>query len=158
LKAGIPPVHAFVRFGAHLHAQSATSEAQARKAVESFYDAFNFHDFARVPSFTTEDWVHINLLGGWTRGRDNVLKELKEVHSTFLKGVTAKPEVMEVRFASTNVAIVTVPSKMSPYTTPDGLRREDQRQIRTFVLVQRDECWLIMQDHNTFIEEIRRKP
>ena len=41
--------------------------------------------------------------------------------------------------ASTNVAIVTVTSETNPYTTPDGLRREDQRQIRTFVVVLRDE-------------------
>ena len=133
-----------------LHAQTATPEAQVRKAVQSFYEAFNSHDFARVPEFTTEDWTHINPLGGWTRGRDAVLAELREVHSSFLKGVTDTIEEMEVRFATTGVAIVTVPSKTSPYTSPDGVRRENQRQIRTFVLVKRHGGWLIMQDQNTF--------
>jgi uncharacterized protein (TIGR02246 family) len=133
-----------------LHAQPATQEAQVRKAVQSFYDAFNTHDFGRVSEFTTEDWTHINPLGGWTRGRGAVLKELKEVHSSFLKGVTDTIEEMDVKFATTNVAIVTVPSKTSPYTSPDGVRRENQRQIRTFVLVQRRGKWLIMQDQNTF--------
>lgn len=135
-----------------LQAQTARPEAEVRTAVQSFYDAFNSHQFDRVPEFTTEDWTHINPMGGWTRGRDAVLKELKEVHSTFLKGVTDRPEEMEVRFATTNVAIVTVPSKMSPHTTPDGVRRENQQQIRTFVVVQRGERWLIMQDQNTFRE------
>ena len=138
--------------GASPPAQNALPEAQVRKAVQSFYDAFNSHDFASLPDFTTEDWVHINPLGGSRRGRDKVLKELIEVHATFLKGVTDKPEEMEVRFATRNVAIVTVPSKMSPHTTPDGIRRENQGQIRTFVVVQRGERWLIMQDHNTFRE------
>jgi len=133
-----------------LHAQPATQEAQVRKAVQSFYDAFNSHDFGRVPEFTTEDWTHINPLGGWTRGRDAVLKEVREVHSSFLKGVTDTIEEMEVKFATANVAIVTVPSRTSPYTSPDGVKREDQRQIRTFVLVQRHGRWLIMQDQNTF--------
>ncbi len=133
-----------------LPAQPAPREAQARKAVQSFYDAFNTHTFGRVSEFTTEDWSHINPSGGWTRGRDAVLKELKEVHSTFLKGVTDTPEEMEVRFAATNVAIVTVPSKMSPFTTPDGVRHESQLVIRTFILVERDGRWLIMQDQNTF--------
>ena len=64
-----------------LHAQPAAQEAQVRKAVQSFYDAFNSHDFRRVPEFTTEDWTHINPLGGWTRGRGAVLKELEEVLS-----------------------------------------------------------------------------
>jgi len=133
-----------------LHAQPATQEAQVRKAVQSFYDAFNSHDFGRVPEFTTEDWTHINPLGGWTRGRDAVLKEVREVHASFLKGVTDTIEEMEVKFATANVAIVTVPSRTSPYTSPDGVKREDQRQIRTFVLVQRHGRWLIMQDQNTF--------
>ena len=129
-----------------------TQEARVRKAVQSFYDAFNSHDFGRVPEFTTEDWTHINPLGGWTRGRTAVLKELKEVHSTFLKGVTDTPEEMDVRFAATDAAIVTVPSRMGPHTTPDGVRRENQKQIRTFVLVERDGRWLIIQDQNTFRE------
>jgi uncharacterized protein (TIGR02246 family) len=86
-------------------------EAEVRKAVQSFYAAFNSHDFARVPEFTTEDWTHINPLGGWTRGRSAVFKELEEVHSSFLKGVTDTIEEMEVKFATPKVAIVTVPSK-----------------------------------------------
>ena len=127
-----------------------TPEAEVRKAVQSFYDAFNSHAFGRVPEFTTEDWTHINPLGGWTRGRSAVVKELEEVHSSFLKGVTDTIEEMEVKFAAPKVAIVTVPSKTSPYTSPDGVRRENQRQIRTFIMVERGGRWLIMQDQNTF--------
>jgi uncharacterized protein (TIGR02246 family) len=131
---------------------SFTQEVRVRKTVQSFYDAFNSHDFGRVPEFSTEDWTHISPIGSWTRGRDAVLKELKEVHSNFLKDVTDTPEEMEIRFATTNVAIVTVPSKMSAHTTPDGVKRENQKQIRTFILVKRSGRWLIMQDQNTFRE------
>ena len=74
-----------------LLAQPAPQETQVRQAVQSFYEAFNTHNFGRVPEFTTADWTHIHPFGGWTRGRDAVLKELKEVHSTFLKGVTDTP-------------------------------------------------------------------
>lgn len=133
-----------------MDAQPTTDMAQVRKAVQSFYDAFNSHDFGRVSEFTTEDWTHINPLGGWTRGRVAVLKELEEVHSSFLKGVTDTIEEIAVTFATAEVAIVTVPSKTSPYTSPDGVRRKNQRQIRTFVLVKRGGKWLIMQDQNTF--------
>ena len=81
-----------------------------------------------------------------------MLTELKAVHAAFLKGVTDTPEEIEVRFASIDTAIATVPSKMSPHTTPDGIRRENQAQIRTFILVKRGGQWLIMQDQNTFRE------
>jgi uncharacterized protein (TIGR02246 family) len=130
-------------------AQKSGKEKQVRQAVQSFYDAFNTHNFGPVAKFTTEDWVHINPLGGWKRGREAVLNELKEVHSTFLKGVSDTPEEMSVRFASPDVAIVTVPSRVSTYTTPDGVRHENEELIRTFVVVKRGPRWLIMHDQNT---------
>ena len=130
-------------------AETSGEEEQVRRAVQSFYDAFNSHNFDRVPEFTTEDWTHINPLGGWTRGRKAVVEELKEVHSTFLKGVTDTVEQISIRFATPDVAVVTVPSKVTTYTTPDGVKHENERQIRTFVVVKRGGKWLIMQDQNT---------
>ena len=126
-----------------------SEEQQVRQVVQSFYDAFNSHDFGRVQEFTTEDWNHINPLGGWTRGRDAVLKELKAVHSTFLKGVSDTVEQMSIRFAASDVAVVTVASRVSTFTTPDGVKHENEQSIRTFVVVRRGGRWLIMQDQNT---------
>ena len=68
-------------------AQSRGDEAAARKPVEAFYAAFN-QGFIGAADFAAEDWAHINPSGGWTRGRENVLQEVRDVHSTFLKGVT----------------------------------------------------------------------
>ena len=129
--------------------QTARKEKQVRQAVQAFYDAFSSDNFGRASEYTTEDWNHINPGGGWTRGRAAVLKEVNEVHSTFLKGVSDTPEEMSIRFATLDVAVVTVPSRVSTYTTPDGVRHENERQIRTFVVVKRGGRWLIMQDHNT---------
>lgn len=129
--------------------RSIAREMKVRETVQLFYDAFNTHDFNKIHEFTSEDWVHINPFGGWTRSREIVITELKEVHSTFLKDVTDTPEDMDVRFASMNVAIVTVPSEMSPHTTPDGVHYENQKQIRTFILVKRGTRWFIVQDQNT---------
>jgi uncharacterized protein (TIGR02246 family) len=132
-------------------AQTPGNEKQVRQAVESFYAAFNTHGFERASEFTTEDWNHINPFGGWNRGRQAVLKELKEVHSTFLKGVSESIEDMSVRFATPDVAVVTVTSGISTYTTPDGVKHENERHIRTFVVLKRSGRWLIMQDQNTII-------
>lgn len=130
-------------------AQTSNKEKPVSRAVQSFYDAFNSHDFGRAAEYTTEDWTHINPLGGWTRGRKAVLKELKEVHSTFLKGVSDTVEEVSVRFATPDVAVVTVPSRVSTYTAPDGVKHENERLIRTFFVVKRGASWLIMQDQNT---------
>jgi uncharacterized protein (TIGR02246 family) len=134
-----------------LFAYLPSDEEEVRQAVQSFHAAFNQHDFKSAEEYTTEDWNHINPLGGWTRGRDAVLKELKEVHSTFLKGVSATIEDTSVRFASRDVAVVTVINRSSTFTTPDGAKHENEQSIRTFVVVKRSGRWLIMQDQNTFI-------
>ena len=131
-------------------ARSPSDEAAARKPVESFYTAFN-QNFSGAASFATEDWAHINPFGGWARGRENVLAEVRDVHSKFLKDVSETVEQMEVRFASQDVAIVTVISKSSPYTTPDGVKHENERHIRTFVVVKRGPQWLVMQDQSTTV-------
>lgn len=124
-------------------------EGRAREPVEAFYAAFNSHGFDRAADFATEDWVHINPFGGWTRGRDAVIADLRRVHATFLKGVTDTPDEMEVRFAHPEAAVVTVTSRVSRYVLPDGSVHDDERQIRTFVVVKLQGRWRIMQDHNT---------
>ena len=49
-------------------AQTSNEENDVRKAVQSFYDAFNAHGFGRAADFTSVDWYHINPFGGRTRG------------------------------------------------------------------------------------------
>ena len=132
-------------------AQTPTSETRVRQTVESFYNGFNSHAFDSAAAYTSDDWNHINPFGGRTRGRLATLQDLKQVHSTFLKGVTDTIESMDVRFATPSVAVVTVISQVSTYITPDGVRHQNERQIRTFVVVKRSGRWLIMQDQNTIV-------
>ncbi|HUR94993.1 MAG TPA: SgcJ/EcaC family oxidoreductase [Gemmatimonadales bacterium] len=126
-------------------------EREIRKTVSEFYTAFNTHAFERAAEFTTADWQHINPFGGWTRGREAVLAELREVHGSFLKGVTETVDTVAVRTSGTESAVVTVRSHLSPYVAPDGTRHIDEHQIRTFVLVTQDGRWRIMQDQNTIV-------
>ena len=79
------------------------------------------------------------------------MKEVREVHKSFLKGTTDTIEKMDVRFASSDVAVGTVVSVMSPFTSPDGVKHGMERHIRTFVVVKRDDGWRIIQDQNTTI-------
>jgi uncharacterized protein (TIGR02246 family) len=126
-------------------------ESDIRTAVQTFYDAFNSHDFSRLDGVTTPEWNHINPVGGRTLGRAAVLSELRQVHSTFLKGVTDTPISSDVELVAPSVALVTVRSKTSDFTTPDGVRHSNEQQIRTFVLVKRGGRWLITRDQNTFV-------
>ena len=135
----------------HALAGQPEDEAQVRQTVEVFYKAFNSHNFDRAPEFTTDDWNHINPNGGWTRGRDAVLAELKRVHSSFLKDVSDTVESLSVRFASDDVALAIVTSHVGTYYQPNGTKHENERQLRCFIVVRRTGRWLIMQDQNTLI-------
>jgi len=111
--------------------------------------------FVGPADYATEDWNHINPYGGRKGSRDATLKEVREVHQSFLKGVTDSVESMDIRFATDDVAVGTVTSVTSPFTSPDGVKHGLERHIRTFVLVKREGHWLIMQDHNTTILEVK---
>ena len=134
-------------------AQTPDDMKQVRRTIDSFYASFNAHGFEHAAQYTTEDWNHINPFGGWTRGREAVLKELREVHDSFLKGVSDTIDDVSVRFATSDAAVVTVTSRMSTYHSPDGAMHENERHIRTFVVVRRADRWLIMQDQNTVIHD-----
>ena len=124
-------------------------QPEVRKSVQAFYDAYNAHEFEKLEQFTTEDWTHIAPNGIVRQGRADVLQALKQTHSTFLKGATDTPEEIAVRLATPDVAIVTVRSRTSTFTTPDGVKHENEGRVRTFVVVKRASRWLIMQDQNT---------
>ena len=132
--------------------RGADKEAEVRSTIEAFYKAFN-DGFTKPADYAADDWNHIDPLGGRHRGREAVLKAVREVHQSFLKGATETIESMDIRLATSDVAVGTVVSVGSPFTSPDGVKHESGRAIRTFVVVRRGKRWQIMQDHNTFIQE-----
>jgi uncharacterized protein (TIGR02246 family) len=126
--------------------RGADKEAEVRSTIEAFYKAFN-DGFTKPADYAADDWNHIDPLGGRHRGREAVLKAVREVHQSFLKGATDTLESMNIRFATSEVAVGTV---VSVGKSADG---KSGRGIRTFVVVRRGKRWQIMQDHNTLIQE-----
>lgn len=126
----------------------ANDSDDVEKVVRKFYTAFD-EGFVRPVDFATQDWHHISPFGGVDPGLDATLKDVRSVHTTFLKGVTDTPESVQVRFATREVAVATVVSLVSAFTGPDGVAQPPHRNVRTFVVVKRANGWLIMQDHNT---------
>ena len=130
-------------------------EPAVRTAIQAFYKAFD-DGFVAPADYATEDWNHINPYGGRDRGREATLKTARGVHQTFLKGTTDTIENMDIRFAE-DVAVGTVTSVMSPFTSPDRVKHGVERHIRTFVIVKRGGRWLIMQDPNTTVVELPQR-
>lgn len=132
--------------------QSSHDKEAIKKVVIAFQDDFNDGGFKNADAYSTSDWRHINPGGGIDKGRDSVLLTVRAVHQTFLKGVTMQIESMDIRFLTPEVAIADVIHKVNSFTTPDGVKHENERQIKTYVLVKKKGRWLLAQDHNTVIQ------
>lgn len=61
-------------------------------------------------------------------------------------------ESMDIRFLTPDVAIADVIHKVDNFTTPDGVKHENERHIKTYVIVKKKGKWLLAQDHNTVIQ------
>lgn len=131
--------------------QNTQDKEAVKKVVIAFQEDFNEGSFKNATAYSTIDWEHINPGGGIKKGRDSVLKEVRAVHQTFLKGVTMRIESMDIRFLTPDVAIADVIHNVDNYTTPDGVKHENERHIKTYVIVKKKGKWLLAQDHNTVI-------
>jgi len=73
-----------------------------------------------------------------------------------LKGVSITIESMTVRFVTPDVALVDAVHKSDSYVTPeDGVKHEDERQMKTYVVVKHNSKWLLALDQNTIISNPR---
>ena len=133
-------------------ARGSDDEQLVREVVKSFVTDYNSGGFSNAPSYTTDAWVHINPGGGITRGRREVLKEVRAIHKTMLKGVSITTDSMTVHFVTPDVALVNAIHKSGSYVTPeDGIKHKNERQMKTYVVVKHYGKWLLALDQNTII-------
>jgi uncharacterized protein (TIGR02246 family) len=133
-------------------AQTDSDNDAVKKVIYAFQDDFNDGSFRNAHLYATTDWVHIHPGGGITRGRDEVLREVIDVHQSFLKGVSMIVEKMEIRFVNPTVAVAVVLHKISPYELPAGVMHENERQIKTYIVIKQKGKWLLSHDHNTVVQ------
>ena len=133
--------------------QNARNERLVRNVVLAFQDDFNEGGFKNAEFYTTKNWEHINPGGGITKGREAVLKEVRAVHQTFLKGVSLTIESITIRFLTPTVAIADVVHKSSVYELPQGVKHQNERQRKTYIIMKKQNKWLLTLDQNTVIAE-----
>lgn len=131
--------------------QVSQNKQLVKNVVLAFQDDFNEGSFKKAEFYTTKDWEHINPGGGITKGREAVLKEVRTVHQTFLKGVSLTIESITIQFLTATVAIADVVHKSSDYELPQGVKHQNERQRKTYVIVKKQNKWLLKLDQNTVI-------
>jgi uncharacterized protein (TIGR02246 family) len=131
--------------------QSSKEVQLVKNVVVAYQEDYNDGAFKNVESYTTENWEHINPVGGVTKGRKEVMGELRPLCQTILKGVTLTIESSTVRFLSPTVAIANVVHKCSDYEFPQGVKHHDERHMKTYVIVKQGNRWRLALDQNTII-------
>ena len=120
--------------------------------VRMFQDDFNDGAFNMATTYTTTDWEHIHSGGGIIRGREEVLKDVRSVHQTILKGASITTDSMDVRYLTADVAIVDAVHAVSPHRSSNGEMHINEKWAKTYVIVRRNGKWLLAHDHATTIE------
>ena len=131
--------------------QNSRNEQLVKNVVLAFQNDFNEGGFKNAEFYTTKDWEHINPGGGITQGQEAVLKEVRTVHQTFLKGVSLTIESITIRFLTPTVAIADVVNKSSDYELPQGVKHQNERQRKTYIIVKKQNKWWLTLDQNTVI-------
>ena len=131
--------------------QSIQDKELVYKVIVAFQEDFNEGSFKNAKSYTTNDWEHVNPNGGISKGRENVLKEVREVHKSFLKNVSMKIESYDIRFITPKVAIANAVHQIDNFTTPDNKQHINERHIKTYILLKHHRKWRLIHDHNTVI-------
>ncbi len=131
--------------------QTAQDSQAVKKVILSFQEDFNDGAFKNADKYTTSDWVHINPFGGISRGRDEVLKGVRRVHQSFLKGVSISTQSMTLKFLGPEAAVVDAVYKISSYELPAGVKHENEGRTKTYVVVKQNGQWLLTHDQNTIV-------
>ena len=131
--------------------QKLQDEQLVKNVVLAYQDDYNDGGFKNVKTYTTIDWDHINPIGGITKGRDEVMKELRPLCQTILKGVKLTVESITIKFLSPTVAIANVVHKCSDYEFPQGVKHQNERHMKTYIIVKKQSKWLLTLDQNTII-------
>ncbi len=133
-------------------AQNQKDVEEIKKVIHLFQEDFNEGSFKHANQYTTEDWIHINPGGGITTNRDEVLKEVRSIHQTALKGVSMTIINLKVKFISPVAAFANVEHQISSYEMPKGIMHENEHQIKTYLFLKRKGRWLFTLDQNTIVQ------
>ncbi|TCK20784.1 SgcJ/EcaC family oxidoreductase [Pseudonocardia endophytica] len=121
-----------------------TDEQDVRAVLADLVDAWGRHDADAYGALFTEDATYTTFVGTLYRGREAIAECHRALWSSFLKGTSLADERIEVRFLSSDVAVVT-----SRGDVVKGRRRKPPGKAQTYTVVRTDDGWRVAAFQNT---------
>ena len=130
---------------ANLPAQSPDDEQAIRQRFAALDTAWNHHDAQQItnPQTATADADYINLVGGWTKGREPFVAMMTKLQAGPFHDITRHTIVEKVRFVRPDVAVVITTNVDRHGEAPPSESRS------TWVLSKEEGHWLLNSFQNT---------
>lgn len=148
---------ALVLIAINTKAQNNTADEAAVKAtLARFGNSWKNADFSDMKDYMTADCQWVNVVGMHWKN----LKEIQFAHQYFVsgmfKGVTTQPVSTNIRFITSDVAVVCNTTHVGAFYPPDGVNRGTNKQgdtddIITYVLVKQNGKWMITSAENVSV-------
>jgi uncharacterized protein (TIGR02246 family) len=89
------------------YASSAFAQSSSPEAVANdFVKAWNSHDMKAFDRVFTDDAIWVPVAEARVEGRNNIVKDLTEIHTTWAKTTTIRQSVLKVQMLRPDVAVV----------------------------------------------------
>ena len=132
-----------------LFAAGSSEDEGAIRALEGRQpEAWNKHDAKAYANLFTENGDCVNIVGWWWKGRAEIEKKLTDAYVYVFQESTLTITNVDIRFLTSDVAVVHVRWTMTGARTPTGLP-VPQQGIQTHLLQKQSGKWLIAAFQNT---------
>jgi uncharacterized protein (TIGR02246 family) len=145
-------VSSLTSFGQDLAVKYNTEDLAVLNSLPAkFQKYWNIHNMDSMGTMLTDDVDFVNVLGIWLKGKAATVARHKEVHLTQFKSSLWSTDSVEIKYVTSDLAIMHIGWGISGDFDPDGTPRKPRHGIFTWVVIKKKGDWLLLAVHNVNI-------
>ena len=114
---------------------------------------WNTHDMDSMGTLLTDDVDFVNVAGQWLKGKKETVETHKERHDIVFKESIWTTDSVTIKYVKSDLAIMHIGWGMTGDVDPDGVARKPRHGIFTWVVIMKNNKWLVLAVHNVNIRE-----
>jgi uncharacterized protein (TIGR02246 family) len=120
----------------------------ADELIADYANAWNVHDAAALTLLFHEDGTFVNVVGTYSKGREEIRQLHAAIHASFYKDSVLRSVVLDARELAPGVIVAHVSNELEGDARAPG---QTVRTLATYVIEQRAGSWKATAAHNTRI-------